>query len=106
MRKLYVGQKPATPLVLNVSDTQGQPLVLSEWTAYQVLIKSPTGAMINDVTANVTINGSKAIYTWGTNSIFTEPGDWHFQLKLAKSGQVADYSSIVTIEVLPSLETP
>lgn len=104
MRKLYVGQKPNTPLVLNVYDTQGQPVSLSNWTIGQMLIKAPSGTMILDGTAALTFSGNKATYQWGTTSIFTEPGDYRFQLKLTKAGGVVDYSSVVTIEVYKSLE--
>jgi hypothetical protein len=104
VRKLYVGQKPSTPLVLNVTDTQGQPVTLSTYTAVQMLIKSPTGTMIVDGTAVLTISGNKATYTWGTTSIFTEPGDYRFQLKLTKAGGVVDYSTVAKIEVSKSLE--
>jgi len=104
VRKLYVGQKPDTPLVLNVYDTQGQPVTLSGWTGHTMLIKSPTGTMIDDRTADLTILENKASYAWGTASIFTEPGDYRFQLKLTKTGGVIDYSTVATIEVYKSLE--
>ena len=104
MKTLYVGQKPSIPLVLNVNDTQGQLVALGGYAAVQLLIKSPTGTMIVDGTAVLTISGNKVTYTWGTNSIFTEPGDYRFQLKLTKAGGVIDYSSIVKIEVYKSLE--
>ena len=105
MRKLYVGQKPSTPLVLRVTDTQGQPVTLTEWTSHQMLIKAPNGTMIVDGTANLTVSGNKATYVWGAISIFTEPGDYRFQLRLTKAGGVVDYSTVATIEVLKALET-
>jgi hypothetical protein len=43
-----VGQKPDTPMILNVLDTQGQSIALSSYTGVQLLIKSPTGAMVVD----------------------------------------------------------
>jgi hypothetical protein len=104
MRKLFVGQKPDTPLVLNVNDTQGQPVALSGYATVALLIKSPSGPMITDGTAVITILGNKLTYTWGATSIFTEPGDFHFQAKLTKAGGVIDYSTIATIEVFNSLE--
>ena len=104
MRKLYVGQKPDTPLVLNVYDTQGQKVALSGYSAVQMLIKSPTGTMIIDGTAILTILENKASYAWGTASIFTEPGDYRFQLKLTKAGGVIDYSTVAVIEIYKSLE--
>jgi hypothetical protein len=106
MRKLFVGQKPSTPLVLYVNDTQGQKVTLSSYAAVQMLIKSPTGVMINDGSAVLTTSGNKVTYAWGTTSIFTEPGDYSFQVKLTKAGGVIDYSSIVIIEVVKNLETP
>jgi hypothetical protein len=99
-----VGQKPDTPMILNVLDTQGQSIALSSYTGVQLLIKSPTGAMVVDGGAINTISGNRFTYQWGTTSIFTEPGDYRFQLKLTKAGGVVDYSSIVTIEVHKSLE--
>jgi hypothetical protein len=104
MRTLYVGQKPSTPLVLRVTDTQGQRVALSGYAAVQMLIKSPSGAMINDATAVLTTSENKVTYAWGTASIFTEPGDYRFQLKMTTPGNVVDYSTIVEIEVLKSLE--
>jgi hypothetical protein len=104
VRKLYVGQKPSTPLVLLVNDTQGQPVILTSYLVGQMLIKAPSGNMILDGTSALSFSGNKATYQWGTVSIFTEPGDYRFQLKLTKAGGVVDYSTVATIEVLKPLE--
>lgn len=105
MRTGWVGMKPFKPLVLEIKDTQGQPVTLADYNSVLVLIKSPLGTTITDATAVTTIIApNKVSYAWGTTSIFTSPGDYKFQVKMTKPGGVIDLSTIHTIEVYKSLE--
>lgn len=103
----YVGQVPAESIVFTVRDERSIVRNLSGYNGAAVLFAGPDGEPITHNGAATITNTTGGIVTFifGTESIFTVPGDYKVQLKLTTAGGKVDYTDITTVKVVMGLES-
>lgn len=98
----WVGQIPARPLSIIVKNEQGLDFDLSQYTTITVKMVGSdneeidlTGSSLNTLNKDL----GKIIFFWPTDrSLFTQKGDYVFQLKLSGTNKL-DFTSTHTIRV-------
>jgi hypothetical protein len=99
----WVGQIPAAPLVITVHDSNGNPASLATSTAF-------TARMIDADDKDVDLTGSvlltsgaidgRFVFRWPTDrSLFTDPGEYLFQLEIDGAGGSKDFTTEHHIKV-------
>lgn len=98
----WIDQIPARPLSIQVKDQSGADMNLSLYTNIEAVLIGSNNQEI-DLTGSVLDTNNKAIGTivfrWPTTrSLFDEPGDYVFQLKLGGNGRL-DFTTTHTLRV-------
>lgn len=98
----WVGQIPARPLSITVSDDLGRPIDLSSYTGFKVRLIDPTNADVDTTGAILQTGGARTgrfVFVWPTDkTLFTRTGDYLLQLELSGPGQ-RDFTTAHTIRV-------
>lgn len=104
MQKIYyVNQVPVESVVFTVVDETRRPRNLSAYTSASVIIVSPKGEQIAGGAASITGSAQGQVtYTFPGTSVFTMPGQYGIQLRLA-NGDRADYADVLQIKVIEPL---
>lgn len=98
----WVGQIPATPLVIEIKDDEGDAVNLSSYTSFTVELLNPFNDLLE--TAGGTLDTSnkatgRFIWSWPTtDSLFDDEGEYLLRLKMAKNGAL-DFTTSHTIVV-------
>jgi hypothetical protein len=98
----YVGQVPATPLLLTVYDSEGQPRNVSGYDTITLLMLDPSGQPV-DTSGGTTGLGStlgQVTYAWPATSLFTIDGTYRLQLALDGPPPVHDLTPAEAFDVL------
>lgn len=98
----WIDQIPARPLSIQVKDQNGADVNLSGYTSIEAVLidtnNAPvdlTGATLNTAAKDLGL----IIFNWPTDrSLFDEPGDYVFQLKLGGTGKL-DFTTTHTLRV-------
>jgi len=98
----WIDQIPARPLSIQVKDQSGNNISLSAYTTIEaVLIGSRneevdlSGSVLNTTAKDL----GTIIFQWPTTrSLFSDPGDYVFQLKMSGTGKL-DFTSTHTLRV-------
>lgn len=99
--KYWVGQIPATPLVIEIRNDDGELVDLSSYTSFEVQILDPYNDILDLAGTLDTSNKAtgRLIWSWPTGgTIFEFEGEYILRLKMSKSGAL-DYTSQHTINV-------
>jgi hypothetical protein len=98
----WVGQIPATPLVIEIKDDEGEAVNLSSYTNFEVELLNQDQDLISTQSGSLdTSNKStgRFIWSWPTNaSLFEYRGDYLLRLKITKTGAL-DFTTSHTIRV-------
>lgn len=93
--KYWVGQIPATPLVIEIRNDDGELVDLSSYTTFTVQILDPYNDIL-DLNGSLDTSNKDAgrfVWSWPTGgTIFEYPGEYILRLEIAKSGAL-DYTS-------------
>jgi hypothetical protein len=98
----WIDQIPARPLSIQVKDQSGADMNLSLYTNIEAVLIGTNNEEV-DLVGSVLDTGNKAIgnivFRWPTTrSLFDEPGDYVFQLKLSGTGRL-DFTTTHTLRV-------
>lgn len=98
----FTGQRPAEPLVITVSDSDGSAKDLSVYTAASLVLIDPSGNEVDLTGGATTIAANEVSFVWPAASVLDAPGDYKYQLRLSNT-DYEDYTSIDHFEVYERL---
>ena len=93
--KYWVGQIPATPLVIEIRNDDGELVNLSSYTGFEVQILDPYNDELNLAGTLDTTNKAigRLVWSWPTGgTIFEFEGEYILRIKMTKTGAL-DYTS-------------
>lgn len=98
----WIDQIPARPLSIQVKDQSGADMNLSLYTNIEAVLIGTNNEEI-DLTGSVLDTSNKVtgiiVFRWPTTrTLFEEPGDYVFQLKLGGTGRL-DFTTTHTLRV-------
>lgn len=97
----WVGQVPAQPMQISVTDERGFPVDLSRYTTVALKMLDGDNRTIDTSNGVLTVQSAlqgRLSYAWPSTSLFSRPGVYIMQLELAGTG-VKDITRTVPVRV-------
>ena len=101
IQTFWVGQKPGRPMTITVLDSNYDPVNLADFTSvYLRMLDSDNNVVDLPASLTTVVNAAqgKVSFSWPSESIFTEPGEYVMQLVLETPSSV-NYTNSQAVRV-------